>query len=296
MTAATVIGDLFYDHVCDLSSSSDLPADFSTADFDGEADVAGVVGGNAVQFAIAARREGFDPVTVIGKVGGGACATFDPAGAAASEALSEAGIEALLVRDGDVPTGRAIVVYLPGDRRLMLYDPGANATFEAGDIDDHIWNAVARPGLLHVSGYALVRPARRAATQALVQAARAAGATVAIDLVPHEIDRFVSPAALHETLTSADWLLSADTTARRLLGTGPAADPGEVLAGLTALADSVALFQHPSRATVVHGPARRQHRVEYVPGSPSRGQSARSQAYLLAQYLLTPDARPACLP
>lgn len=291
MTAATIIGDVFYDHVCDLSSSKDLPSDILHRDFDTAAGVSGEIGGNAVQFAEAAVVEGFSPVTVIGKIGITEEGVPDAAGMAACDLLAKRGIDLLLARDNTTGTGRAIITYLPDNHRFMVFDPGANATFQEADIDMSMQRAVTHGGLLHVSGYALIHPRRRAATLELIDRARSADGTIAIDVVPHDIDQFVKPNEIQAILTSADWIISAHSTARRLLGANSAADEHTLLTGLATFANSVALFTHPSEAVVMLDRTLQRHQFEYVPGAPSRGQSARSQASLLAHYLLASDER-----
>ena len=287
MTAATVIGDVFYDHVSDLSSSTDLPTDVTRADFDAVSGIAGVVGGSAVQFALAALAEGFAPVTVIGKVGSGDDEyQFDFAGAVACNTLIDAGIEALFAIDKAGRTGHTIVLYLPNDHRLMVSDVGANGTFDSDDISAQMLKAVTRGGVVHVSGHALVQQGRRAATQELIESATLAGATIAVNIVPHDIDRFVRPAEIHEALSCADWIFCAESTARRLLRMGATAEKQEVIERLTTFADSVAVFSHPGQATVARGETQRLHNFDYNPGASSRGQSAHSQALLLAHYLL----------
>jgi sugar/nucleoside kinase (ribokinase family) len=293
MTAATIIGDIFYDHVCDLSFSSDLPLDILHNDFDTAAAVAAEVGGNAVQFALAAVAEGFSPVTVIGKVGITDNTAMDAAGAAAVDLLDRQGVELLLARDKAAGTGRAIIAYLPNNHRFMVFDPGANATFQVNDIDISMQRAVMRGGLLHVSGYALLPPARRAATQVLIELARSAAGTVAIDVVPHEIDQFVNPDEIRAILVSADWIISAGSTASRLLGVGQAAGEDALMEELNSFADSVMLFPHPHEAVVMVDRVRQHHKFPYVTGAPIRGYSARLQASLLAHYLLSPDERDA---
>jgi sugar/nucleoside kinase (ribokinase family) len=184
-----------------------------------------------------------------------------------------------------------MITYLPHDRRFMISDPGANAAFEISDIDDRMWQAVRRAGLVHVSGYMFVQPARRLATLELVEAARSAGATIAIDVVPHDIDRHVTLAELRAVLAAADWIMTAEVTARRLFDADRALPEDALLADLSNLASTVALFHSPGKATVLHSGERREHELLYTPGPRSRGQSARAQAHLLAGYLLEPDER-----
>lgn len=290
MTAVAVIGDVFYDYVCDLSSSADLPIALGTRDVDISAGVAGLVGGNAVQFAVAAVQEGFSPVTVIGKVGG-SDGSPDVSGAMALDAMRDAGIEPLLAVGDNSATGRAMITYLPHDRRFMISDPGANATLEITDIDDCMWQAVRCAGLVHVSGYTLVQPARRSAILKLIEAARSAGAEIAIDVVPHDIDRYLTLAEVDTALAGADWIMIAEVTARRLFDPDWALHEEALLADLLKRASTVALFQSPRKVTVLDRYERREHELPYTPGPCSRGQSARAQACLLARYLLEPGER-----
>jgi sugar/nucleoside kinase (ribokinase family) len=291
MVTATVIGDLFYDHVCDLGSLAGIPQDLGHVDFDTTGDISGVVGWGAVQFALSAADEGFSQVKVVGKVGSTRSGELDIAGSVASAILQQAGVEPVLAHDENVGTGQAIISYLPGDHRYMVSDPGANASFSVADITCGMRQAVTRGGLVYVSGYALVHPPRRQATVELIQSAAQTGATVALDLVPHDLDRFVNPASIRSVLKHVDWIFSAEITARRLLGVGPVAPAQAILAELRTLVGTVALFSHPSQATVASGDTERRHEFDYVSGASSRGQSARSHAQLLARYLLDPDER-----
>jgi sugar/nucleoside kinase (ribokinase family) len=290
MTALAVIGDIFYDYVCDLSSSTDFPSSLADRDVDISAGVVGLMGGNALQFAVAAIEEGFSPVTVVGKIGGCDGAPDVP-GASALNAMRDAGVEPLLAVGDNAATGRAMITYLPHDRRFMISDPGANAAFESKDINDCMLQAVTGAGLVHVSGYTLVQPARRSAIFKLIEAARSAGATIALDVVPHDIDRYVTPAEMRAALARADWIMTAEVTARRLFDPDRALPEDALLMDLSRLASTVALFRSPDKATVLHGCERREHELPYTPGPRSRGQSARAQAHLLARYLPEPGER-----
>jgi len=315
VTSVVVIGDIFYDYVCDLSTpNSQHPADLIANGADLVADVLAVVGGAGLQFAVAAAAVGFEPVTIIGKIGGTGPAgpdavspdavgpdavgpdavgrtaghhamAPDPAGAAALAAMRAGGVNASLAVDPTAPTGRAMITYLPRDRRLMISDAGANARFAAGDLTPAMVEAVAGARLLYVSGYALVTPTRREAVCRLITGARAAGAAVALDVVPHDFDGSMDAGVVEDVLRSVDWILIAASTARRLVGAITGTSEAEVIASLLRRARSVAIFHHPSTATVVHQGTHHEHRFEYDAGAASRGQSARAQAELLYRYV-----------
>ena len=62
--------------------------------------------------------------------------------------------------DPDAPTGTCVVLVAPGGERTMLPDPGANDALTADDLPDDVF---AEGAILHVSGYALLRPGSRGA-------------------------------------------------------------------------------------------------------------------------------------
>jgi sugar/nucleoside kinase (ribokinase family) len=199
--------------------------------------------------------------------------------------MSAAGVVAALAFDPDHGTGRAMITYLPGDIRFMVSDRGANAAFDQCDLTGAMLEAAATARLLYVSGYSLIEPARRAAVGRLIDAARTGGATVALDVVPHEFDAFMPRAAIEDLLAAVDWILLEVPTGRRLAGLPPGATLDDVLAALLDHTPSVALFPHPSRAVIGHRGARCERSFDYTPGAASRGQSARAQAELLFEFL-----------
>lgn len=273
MTGVVVLGDAFWDHVSDISADAGALAELSAgAGYDTVGPITGEAGGGGLQFAVAARQQGWSEVTLLGKVG------RDQAGADVARYLAAHGVRALLAHDDHRPTGRSLIVYFSEDRRFMVSDAGANTTLCEADLTEAMRAATTGAALLHVSGYLLVQDERRAVVLDLMAAARDAGATVALDLVPHDLDRFVDTATvLPKVLATVDWLLSAESTARRVLGE-------ETLAQLTETR-SVAIYPHPSRAVVWHAGERHERSFDYHPGGRSRGQSAQSQARLLREFL-----------
>ena len=76
-----------------------------------------------------------------------------------------------VARDAQRPTGTCVVLVAPGGERTMLPDPGANDALSIDDLPDDAFAG----GVLHVSGYALLRHGSRAAALTAIDRARAAG-------------------------------------------------------------------------------------------------------------------------
>jgi sugar/nucleoside kinase (ribokinase family) len=108
-------------------------------------------------------------VTLVGRVGD------DPAGRAAGDDLRALGVRPALTVDPDHPTC-TVVVLLAGGDRTMLSDRGAAARLAPADLP-----SVERADHLHLSGYVLLDPASRAAGQAALARARAAGLSTSVD-------------------------------------------------------------------------------------------------------------------
>jgi sugar/nucleoside kinase (ribokinase family) len=71
-----------------------------------------------------------------------------------------------------------VVLVAPGGERTMLPDPGANDALAAAELPDALF---AAGRILHVSGYALLRPGPRPAALAALDRAREAGMLVSVD-------------------------------------------------------------------------------------------------------------------
>jgi ribokinase len=80
-----------------------------------------------------------------------------------------------LARDAERPTGTCVVLVAPGGERTMLPDPGANDALSATDLPQFAGD------ILHVSGYALLRPGSRAAALTAIERARDAGMKISVD-------------------------------------------------------------------------------------------------------------------
>lgn len=288
--AAVAIGDIFVDYVADVPVAYD--SFDSRPELETSAPITLAPGGGSVQFAIAAVQAGFFPSHCLGRVGG----QEDDLDADAQYVLRKAratNVEPIWTRDSLAATGRCIILYLPQGRRIMVSDAGANASFSAADITERMRTIVTAASLVHVSGYALISKTRRAATLQLMRAGKAAGATIAVDLAPHDLHLLTDgDTLLAELHGSCDWLIASQITARGLLASQKSdTEPGRalsldaVVAGLARWSDSVAVFDHPGRARVYSGSGYSSYECHYESGSASRGQSARAQATLLARYL-----------
>jgi sugar/nucleoside kinase (ribokinase family) len=161
MTRVVVLGDLMADvvaaHDTSIAPGSDTPAR-----------IAFHPGGAAANVAAWLARTGAD-VTLIGRVG------QDPAAEVALGGL--AGVDLRVTRDARRPTGTCVVLVAPGGERTMLPDPGANDALSIDDLPDDAFAG----GVLHVSGYALLRHGSRAAALTAIDRARDAGMKISVD-------------------------------------------------------------------------------------------------------------------
>jgi sugar/nucleoside kinase (ribokinase family) len=156
-----VLGDLMADvvaaHDGPIATGSDTPARIEFRP-----------GGSAANVAAWLAHAGAQ-VTLIGRVG------IDPAADVALGGLD--GVELRVSRDPDRPTGTCIVLVAPGGERTMLPDPGANDALAIRDVPEDVFTG----GVLHVSGYALLRHGPRAAALTAMDRAREAGMKISVD-------------------------------------------------------------------------------------------------------------------
>jgi sugar/nucleoside kinase (ribokinase family) len=157
-------------------------------------------GGSAANAALAAVR--LDArAAVVGRVG------IDAAGRLVSDALAEAGVELLLARDADTPTGCVVVV----GGSAIVADSGASARLTPDDLP-----ATLEADAVLVSGYSLLQPVPEKAARAALERARTA--LLAVDAASANlieafgVDRFFAATA------SADVLLANADEARVLTG------------------------------------------------------------------------------
>lgn len=163
-TRCVVVGDVMMDVTARISTTieyaSDTPADVSVQP-----------GGSAATTAAWMASRGY-PTTFVGCVGD------DAFGREVDSALRSAGVDVRLSVSAERPTGTCIVIVDVSRERTMFPDKGANDLLGAFAVDavqltpsDH----------LHLSGYVLLNPHARAAGLAILEAARAAGATTSLD-------------------------------------------------------------------------------------------------------------------
>lgn len=159
MSKVVVLGDLNVDVVAVQSTSlalgSDTPARVSLRPGGGGANVASWLAKAGVE------------VTLIGRVGTDALAPVALSGLA--------GVDLQVVHDPLHATGTCVVLVAPGGERTMLPDPGANDALAAEDLPP------LEGDVLHVSGYALLRPGSRTAALAAIERARDAGMKISVD-------------------------------------------------------------------------------------------------------------------
>lgn len=91
--------------------------------------------------------------------------------------LSAAGVDCRFAVD-DAPTCQVVVLVDAAGQRTMLADRGASARLAPRDIAPAALSAAVH---LHLSGYVLLDPSSRAAGQAALSAARAAGLSTSVD-------------------------------------------------------------------------------------------------------------------
>lgn len=159
MTKIVVLGDLNVDIVAVqetvLAADSDTPSRVSLRPGGGGANVAAWLAKLGVE------------TTLIGRVG------VDPLAAVALSELD--GVELAVVRDPVHATGTCIVLVAPGGGRTMLPDPGANDALAVEDLPQ------LEGDILHVSGYALMRPGSRLAAMTAIERARDGGMKISVD-------------------------------------------------------------------------------------------------------------------
>ena len=161
MTRVVVLGDLMADvvaaHEGALAPGSDTPARIALRP--------GGSAGNVAAWLACAGVE----VTLIARVGRDAAAEIALAGLD--------GVDLRIARDDARATGVCVVLVAPGGERTMLPDPGANDALAAADLPDDAFAG----GILHVSGYVLLRHGSRAAALAALDRARDAGMKISVD-------------------------------------------------------------------------------------------------------------------
>ena len=207
MTAVLVVGDVVTDvvvvHSGQLAVGSDTPARIRVTG-----------GGSAANTAAWLATAGVS-VTLVAVVGD------DAAGTDRVAELTAAGVRCAVRRAPSAATG-AVVVLSGGGDRTMLADRGANLLLEPSDVDTALADGFVH---LHLSGYALLDAASRAAG---LRALAAPGVTTSVD---------AASAVPLRGLPFLDWvrrvdllLANVDEAAVLLGGSAPPADLARGLA------------------------------------------------------------------
>jgi len=285
------IGDLFVDMIVDLRAASP-PVSFAALSSGSNtfARIDRVAGGSALHAAAAAAGSGFASGAVIGAIGAVLTGEPDLDGQFLAQEAMALDIRLLVALSRTSPTGRVIAVYSASGERLMVSDRGANGELGPGDLTAEMFQAARRAAAVHISGYTLLQAARREAVRALASAAKQAGALVALDYAPHDLHRHLATSDLVDwAIPFVDCAFVELPLASRLAG-DRASDTGEVdvasvLTWWGRRFEHAVLHLGPERAVVRSAGRDRTVRTTYLPGAPSRGQSARVQVRILADLV-----------
>ena len=145
------------------------------------------VGGNGQFFAEAARKAGFSESYLLATVGYDKTLEVpDISAQRVIDRLEKGGIIPLFSWDTR-ETGKVIIIYQPGDNRIMFADRGANIGFTLDNLPEAAEETILASNIFHVSGYTLLRPEQRDAAKYLMRLATDAGVFTSVDIVPHDL-------------------------------------------------------------------------------------------------------------
>ena len=164
-------------------------------------------GGCAANTGIALARLGVG-VAVLGRVG------RDGFGDFLLQTLQQAGADTRGVLQGGAEATSATMVAVDAQgERTFLHYPGANATFEAADVD---WSLIEAADILHIGGPFLMPRFMGTQCAAVLRRAKELGKVTTLDTVWDSTDRWMS--VLAPSLPYLDYLLPSLEEARRLTG------------------------------------------------------------------------------
>jgi sugar/nucleoside kinase (ribokinase family) len=172
-------------------------------------------GGTAMNFALAAAGH-FGRVNLLGRVGN------DAFGESILKLDFASNIRSLIEKSNGVNTGTTIYIRDSSDAvrrgtRLLVVDRGANRCVDTEYVNQHS-TVISGASLFFVDGYSFLDEPRRSAAEAAMQIAKAGGAAVALDLVPHDAHLFFSSADVARWVKGADLLIAEVRTIRQVLG------------------------------------------------------------------------------
>jgi sugar/nucleoside kinase (ribokinase family) len=137
--------------------------------------------------------------------------------------LSEAGVEAALGWDDDLPTGRIVSILSPDGERSFYTDRGANDRLCRADLPDRLLDGI---DLVHVSAYALFGAGPRAAVLELLAEAGRRGIPFSVDPASTSFLEEAGPANLLDWTRGAT--LAFPNTAEAAVLTGETAPERQV--------------------------------------------------------------------
>jgi len=212
----TILGDLMLDNI---SSIMDISLEDAIKNKMYESSIDTQVGGTAFSFIHALNKIGSATSTIIGKMGASKDNNLIPdlTGKEIIEKIKSYHSNCLIALDKELPTGNTILISLPGDRRLMLADVGANASFCLEDITPKMEEAVANCNILFISGTCLLYHKRREAVAYLMKLANQNHSYVFVDVVPHSIYNYITYEELIHYTQHANGIIIEKNTAKRFL-------------------------------------------------------------------------------
>jgi sugar/nucleoside kinase (ribokinase family) len=165
-----------------------------------------IPGGSGFNLALAAKNNGFAPVSLV-------CGLGNPNSFQArflAEELRSHGVELINDTNTAEPTGAVVVAYLPDGSRTMV--AAANANRNALTEATVARATAVRSQFVIVSGYMLFRASTREGTVEIMDRAASRGARVVLDVVPHSVNRQLSLQELRSLLGPVDFLAGEHKT------------------------------------------------------------------------------------
>ena len=172
------------------------------------------IGGCATNAAVVLAKLGV-PARVCGRVGD------DPFGRFIAETLRDHGVDPSGLRvDPDRPTSQSLIINVQGQDRRFVHSFGANAGFEAADLDTTTRLDLPTPKVLYLGGFFVLPRLDPATLAERFAQARARGTITVLDVVTPGPGEYRD--AIHQVLPHVDVFLPNTDEATLILGT---ADP-----------------------------------------------------------------------
>ena len=173
------------------------------------------VGGTGANFALAA-VDHFAAVNILGRVG------EDAFGGVILKALVSSNVHTFVESCKGVSTGTTLYLRDSSSEvqhgvRLLVIDRGANRCIDQAYIENHV-AIITQSDIFFLDGYSFMEEPRRSASEHAMKIAKAAGVTVALDLVPHNAHQFFRANDVASWFRCADLVIAEVRTIRRALG------------------------------------------------------------------------------